>query len=169
MSINGRNQTLHRTYFLLSEWFRVPAMPSVFPPLPRAAVHGGAGRSPHRDACRGSRRRLGSGLLSAPQVAFTQSKEHLFLVRSKVQSCSSVPLFTDRPQPPTGGCESRSQGTSRGGRSCLCEEPPSEALWCFSSPYQCCELPLKIALLSLTPRLGQRRACLQSWMAKAKR
>lgn len=150
-------------------------MPSVFPSLSRAAMDGGAGRSLHKDTCQGSKWRLSSSLLSAPQVAFTQSKAHLFLVRSKVQSCSSVPLFTDLPQPQTGGREGGGQeGAFTGrlaGRAQLppCEEPASEALWCFSSPYQCCELPLKIALLSLTPRLGQTRACLQSWMAKAKR
>lgn len=46
--VNGMRHCISPTS-LLSWWFQVPVMPSVFPALSRAAVYGGAGCSLHKD------------------------------------------------------------------------------------------------------------------------
>lgn len=128
ISVNGWNQTLHLT----TSHYRVVSgsvMPSVFPAL--RGCHGRcAGCSQHKDTCPGSKGRPHSSPHSAPQVAFTQSKEHLLLVCSKVQygqpprpcpiHIPSSPLCPFPPAVPSLRQDPRAACTGRlaGGSSC---------------------------------------------------
>lgn len=155
--------------------FRFPSCPSSFLPSPERPCTVVLGVHCTRAPSQGSKRRLKSSPHSAPQAmcsgwlrdVFTQSKEHLFLVCSKVQ-CGQPPLPCPVHTPSSallcpssltipslkqGRSEGRSWGVSGAAAACSVRSSASSAPWCFSSPYQCCELPLEIALPSLTLRI----------------
>lgn len=162
---------------------------SCFPLSPGWACTVVQGSHGTRTPCHGSKWRLDSSPHSAAQamchgrhwVACTQHKELVLrcsmgsppVSRSHVHSiCSLVSLFLPSTASDWGGSEGSVDTKCLGqeGSSCLLEGAPPPKPWhAFPPPYQCCKLSLKIALPSLTPWIRSARACLQSWMAKAKR